>query len=87
MKKVNHYEVEVKYSGKVTDYTVKQLYKMALAAQDRRGDYTPTYVLTLSDRDARKIDGMKGVLVDFPDNHLCIFAYAYIEEQEVEVDG
>lgn len=29
---------------------------------------------------------MKGVLVDFPDNHLCIFAYAYIE-QEVEIDG
>lgn len=83
MKQVDHYEVEVKYSGKLTDYTTEQLYNMAKAAQDRRMDYSPTYTLTLSDKDARQLDGMKGVLVDFPDNHVAVFAYTLIRKEEV----
>lgn len=81
MKLVDNYEVEIKYSGKVTDYTVEQLYNMAVAAQERRGDFSPTYTLKLSDKDARLVDGMKGLLVDFADNHVAIFKYSFIREE------
>ena len=82
MKQVDHYEVEIKYSGKVTDYTVEQLYDMAKAAQDRRGDYSPAYTIKLSDKDARQLDGMMGVLCDFPDNKVCVFGFSFIREEE-----
>lgn len=84
MKQVDHYEVEVKYSGKVTDYTVEQLYEMAKAVQDKRGDFSPDYTMKLSDKDARKIDGAMGVLCDFPDNKVCVFAYSFIREEVEE---
>lgn len=81
MKQVDHYEVEVKYSGKITDYTTEQLYEMAKAAQDRRGDFSPAYTLKLLDKDARLLDGAMGVLVDFPDNHVCVFGFSFIREE------
>lgn len=84
MKLVDYYEVEIKYSGKVTDYTVEELYKMALAAQERRGDFSPTYTLKLSNKDARLVDGMKGMLCDFPDNKVCVFAYSFIRKEVEE---
>lgn len=76
--------MEVKYSGKLTDYTTEQLYNMAKAAQDRRMDYSPAYTMKLSDKDARKIDGAMGVLCDFPDNKICVFAYSFIREEVEE---
>ena len=84
MKLVDHYEVEIKYSGNIADYTKEQLYDMAVAAQERRGDFSPTYTLTLSDHDAKLIDGMKGVLCEFPDNKVLVFGFSFIREEVEE---
>ena len=80
MIKVNCYEVEIKYSGHIADYSLEDLYRMAIVKQDKRGDFTPAYTLELTPEEAKKLDGKKGLLAVYPDNHIAIFGYSFIEE-------
>lgn len=81
MAQVDFYEVEVKYSGNITDYTVEELYNMARAAQERRGNFEPSYTKTMTRREAKKYDGDKSILTCFPCNHIAIVQYSYITEE------
>lgn len=81
MAQVDFYEVEVKYSGNVNDYTVEELYNMALAAQEKRGDFSPSYTKVMTNKEARKYDGNKGILTYFPSNRVVIVQYSYIREE------
>lgn len=82
--RVNFYKVEVKYSGDIEDYDIEDLYNMAIAAQERRCDFSPDEELLIPETEARALDGLVRLGSVYPSNKLCYVEWYSEEEYDVE---
>lgn len=79
MTKVNFYECEIKYTGKLSSYSLVELLAKAL---DRMYHGVDAYDHSeiMSEEQAKKIDGNIEIIRDYPDNKLAVIGWSYIEE-------
>ena len=80
-KTVDYFEVEVKYSGSINDYSIQDLFDMALAKQASRGDFEPEFTAMIPADHAEAIDGQVEVENRYPCNHLAIVRWSCIREE------
>ncbi len=81
MAQVNFYSVEVKYTGSIDEYSIEELYMMAVAKQERTGNFEADRTVMVTDSEAKELDGEVKVLKDFPSNHLAIVGFSFISEE------
>ena len=81
MTKVNFYECEIKYTGKLSRYSLVELLAKAL---DRtyHGVDAFDHCEIMSEEQAKKIDGNIEIIRDYPDNKLAVIGWSYIEEMD-----
>lgn len=77
---VDFWKEEVKYSGFLEDYTINDLFEMALAKQEKRCDFTPDRSEEMDEEEAKKFDGYIS-FEDHPCNRLTVVKWAYIREE------
>lgn len=84
MKKiVDFYLVEVKFSGKLSDYSKHDLYDMALVVQARRQDFTPAFSVNIDVEKFPEVDGNIDIIDDLQNEHLAIVKYSWIRQEVI----
>lgn len=81
MKQVDFYEVEVKYSGDINEYTPEQLRDKAFIKMSQCGDFTPVRTLNFSDDIAKTLDGAVKIS-NIPANKICVVVFSYIRDYD-----
>ena len=76
---------EVRYSGRLDDYSLEDLRAMAWAKMDDHGDFSPDSEEELTDENKHR-DGEVWIENHLPCNHLVYVGMAYIEEFEEEAN-
>ena len=82
MKTVETRIVEVKYTGSIEDYTLRDLEMMAWVQMEKRGDFSPTEEDVTSDEEAKKMDGKVWIDKLFPSNHMVHVGMSNIADEE-----
>ena len=86
MKKIEVRITEVKYTGKLQDYTIQELEEMAKAKMYDCGDWTPDEIKEVSDEEAEKMDGAVWIENHLPCNQLVYIGMSNISEDLEEGD-
>ena len=78
---VDYFEEEVKYSGSINDYSIQDLFMMALAKQASRGDFEPEFTAMIPTEHAKAIDGQVEVENSYPCNKLATVKWSHIRKE------
>lgn len=88
MKKVDFYIENVRYTGKLEDYTLPQLLEKANNQMDKRCDFTPAYTVNVSDEQVKEnmLDGRIEVLDTYTSTPFkyAILKFSFVREEEEE---
>lgn len=76
---VNFYSVQVKYTGKLEDYTPEQLLEKAKAKEDQGID-TLDDSKRFNEIEAKKLDGQIKIEDTYPANKICTVRWSYIDD-------